>query len=55
MKTGRFEEHSPLLNDVSGVQQWAKVYSGMLKMYQAHVLEKFPIMQHVVFGTIIKF
>jgi len=55
MKTGRFEEHSPLLNDVSGVQQWAKVYSGMLKMYQAHVLEKFPIMQHTLFGSIIKF
>ena len=33
MKTGPFAEHSPLLNDISGVPYWIKVKSGLLKMY----------------------
>jgi len=57
MKKGPFGEHSPKLNDISFVphQLWEKVNAGMIRMYHLEVLDKFPVIQHFLFGTIIPF
>jgi len=56
-KKGPFGEHSPMLNDVSYVphQLWEKVNAGMMKMYYVEVLDKFPVIQHFLFGSLIPF
>lgn len=44
VKTGPFWEHSPILFDISGVRSgWGKINKGMIKMYNAEVLSKFPV------------
>ena len=38
VKTGPFAEHSNSLYGISGVAEWTKVNSGLIKMYKAEVL-----------------
>ncbi len=54
VKTGPFAEHSNQLWNISAVQGWEKVCRGLVKMYRAEVLAKFPVVQHVYFGTLFK-
>ncbi|OAD60177.1 Serine/threonine-protein phosphatase 2A activator, partial [Eufriesea mexicana] len=53
VKIGPFAEHSNQLWNVSAVSSWVKVNSGLIKMYKAEVLAKFPVIQHVLFGSLL--
>ncbi|SCU85659.1 LAFA_0D16974g1_1 [Lachancea sp. 'fantastica'] len=51
VKSGQLAENSPMLYDISQtVATWPKVQRGLLKMYFAEVLNKFPVVQHFWFG-----
>jgi serine/threonine-protein phosphatase 2A activator len=53
VKTGPFAEHSNQLWNISGVPVWSKVNSGLIKMYKAEVLAKYPVIQHFLFGSLL--
>ncbi|XP_035717195.1 serine/threonine-protein phosphatase 2A activator-like [Vespa mandarinia] len=53
VKIGPFAEHSNQLWNVSAVNSWAKVNNGLIKMYKVEVLSKFPVIQHVLFGSLL--
>ncbi|XP_044742493.1 serine/threonine-protein phosphatase 2A activator-like [Chrysoperla carnea] len=55
VKTGPFAEHSNQLWGVSGVPSWSKVNGGLIKMYKVEVLSKFPVVQHIYFGSLLPF
>jgi hypothetical protein len=48
-----FAETSPMLYSIANMSDWKKVCSGMLRLFQGEVLFKFPVVQHLPFGTII--
>lgn len=52
VKTGHIAEHSNQLWSISAVPSWTKICTGLIKMYQKEVLSKFPVIQHVLFGSI---
>lgn len=53
VKTGPFAEHSNQLWGISGVSSWSKINAGLIKMYKAEVLGKHPVVQHILFGSLL--
>lgn len=52
VKTGHIAEHSNQLWSISAVPSWSKICTGLIKMYKKEILSKFPVIQHVLFGSI---
>ncbi|KAL7411534.1 hypothetical protein BDY24DRAFT_134039 [Mrakia frigida] len=51
IKSGNWYEHSPLLyNLATSGKSWAKIHSGLLKMYEGEVLGKRVVVQHLFVG-----
>ncbi|KAH8118174.1 Phosphotyrosyl phosphatase activator [Phellopilus nigrolimitatus] len=55
VKHGPFHEHSSQLYAIAtGVPNWEKVHSGLLKMYEAEVLGKRVVVQHIPVGGLLE-
>ncbi|KAF9554569.1 Phosphotyrosyl phosphatase activator [Agrocybe pediades] len=55
VKIGPFFEHSSQLYSIaSGVPNWGKVNSGLFKMYEAEVLGKRVVVQHIPLGGLLE-
>lgn len=51
IKLGPFNEHLPIVYDIHNtVTLWSKVLQGLVRMYEAEVINKFPVVQHFWFG-----
>ena len=54
LKSGPFQEHSHILYEISqNVKGWEGVCDGLFRMFEVEVLGKVPVMQHLVFGSLI--
>eukprot|EP01105_Mastigella_eilhardi_P007116 TRINITY_DN18567_c0_g1_i1.p1 TRINITY_DN18567_c0_g1~~TRINITY_DN18567_c0_g1_i1.p1 ORF type:complete len:327 (-),score=102.63 TRINITY_DN18567_c0_g1_i1:64-1017(-) len=53
VKKGPFHEHSPDLYNISAAVSWRKINIGMQKKYAVEVVQKFPVIQHFLFGTLL--
>ncbi|KAH9838735.1 Phosphotyrosyl phosphatase activator [Rhodofomes roseus] len=54
VKHGPFHEHSSQLHSIAvGVVSWSKVNSGLFKMYEAEVLGKRVVVQHIPVGGLL--
>jgi hypothetical protein len=49
-----FGETSPMLNDISGMHEWGKICSGLMRLFQGEVMNKFPVIQHLLFGSLLQ-
>ncbi|EPQ53928.1 Phosphotyrosyl phosphatase activator [Gloeophyllum trabeum ATCC 11539] len=55
VKHGPFHEHSSQLHAIAvGVPNWGKVNSGLFKMYEAEVLGKRVVVQHIPLGGLLE-
>uniref|UniRef100_A0A4W5NQ05 Serine/threonine-protein phosphatase 2A activator n=1 Tax=Hucho hucho TaxID=62062 RepID=A0A4W5NQ05_9TELE len=53
MTVGPYAEHSNQLWNISAVPNCSKVNQSLIRMYKAECLEKFPVIQHFKFGSLL--
>ncbi|CUG92490.1 protein phosphatase regulatory subunit B, putative [Bodo saltans] len=50
-KKGPFHEHSSILYNISGIDEWSRIAGGLIRMFEAEVLSKYNVVQHLLFGA----
>ena len=53
-KSGNFSQHSRVLFSLTKVPDFDQIHSGMLKLFQSEVLDKFVVVQQFGFGSLLK-
>ncbi|KAH0795903.1 serine/threonine-protein phosphatase 2A activator-like [Histomonas meleagridis] len=53
-KFGSFAEHSRMLYSLRNLPHFVKLNGGMIKMYQGEIMDRFLVVQHFRFGTLLK-
>ena len=54
VKRGNFAEHSRMLYSLRNLPHFVKLNAGMMKMYRGEVMDRFLVVQHFRFGTVLK-
>jgi serine/threonine-protein phosphatase 2A activator len=50
-KKGPFHEHSSILYNISVFDEWTRIAGGLIRMFEAEVLSKYNVVQHLLFGS----
>ena len=53
-KGAPFAETSPMLNDISHIGEWSKICAGLMRLFQGEVINKFQVIQHLLFGSVLR-
>lgn len=54
VKRGPFAEHSRMLYSLRNLPHFTKLNGGMMKMYRGEVMDRFLVVQHFRFGSVLK-
>ena len=54
VKKGSFSEHSRMLYSLRNLPHLTKLNGGMIKMYRGEVMDRFLVVQHFRFGSVLK-
>ncbi|KAK5977673.1 Serine/threonine-protein phosphatase 2A activator [Trichostrongylus colubriformis] len=55
IKKGEFHEHSQELWNITAIHAWDRMNRGLLRMYEAEVLQKFSVVRRFRFGALFSF
>ncbi|PIO70959.1 phosphotyrosyl phosphate activator protein [Teladorsagia circumcincta] len=55
IKKGEFHEHSRELWNITAIHTWDRMNKGLLRMYEAEVLQKFSVVKRFRFGALFSF
>ena len=54
VKKGSFGEHSRMLYSLRNLPHFTKLNGGMIKLYHGEIMDRFLVVQHFRFGTVLK-
>lgn len=53
LKTGKLAVHSPQQYSLGDIPNWEFVVQGFLHMFSKEILTRYPIVQHILYGSIL--